>query len=135
MRFLTATNDFMDEDRKHYVTIFMGCSLPIPTEEESGASIEPKIGFEPRNMEPEKCEGWKWVQWEGLAAWGQEDSPINNVSDAANNATGKVKRGERERRRLSVPLLNLLKQRPGLHPLRSYLGAGTGHRARTDADQ
>lgn len=135
VRFLTATNDFVDEDRKHYVTIFMGYSLPVPTEEENGARLEPQIGFEPRNMEPEKCEGWEWVQWEDLAAWGQEDSSINDVSNAANNATGKVKGGKSDGQWLSVPLLNLLNQRPGFDPLQSYRVAGTRHRAMGDADQ
>jgi 8-oxo-dGTP diphosphatase len=122
MRFLTVTNDFMDEDRKHYVTIFMGCSLPVPAEEETGARLEPEIGLEPRNMEPEKCDGWKWVEWEDLLLWGEEDSPIKQDSDSANKGTRKVKGGEPDGR-LSVPLLNLLKQRPGLDPLQSYLGA------------
>jgi 8-oxo-dGTP diphosphatase len=134
VRFLTATNDFVDEDGKHYVTIFMGYSLPVPTDEENGARLEPQIGFEPRNMEPEKCEGWEWVQWEDLAAWGQEDS-INDVSNAANSVPGKVEGGDSNGRRLSVPLLNLLNQRPGFDPLQSYRVAGTRQRTMGDAGQ
>jgi ADP-ribose pyrophosphatase YjhB (NUDIX family) len=36
VRFLTAINDHMDEDLKHYITIFMGCYLPGPTVTDGG---------------------------------------------------------------------------------------------------
>ena len=36
VRFLTATNDVMQPERKHYVTVFMGCR---PEQED----LEPKV--------------------------------------------------------------------------------------------
>jgi 8-oxo-dGTP diphosphatase len=38
VRFLTATNDIMPSEHKHYVTIFMGCR---PESED----LEPKVGI------------------------------------------------------------------------------------------
>ncbi|MBI4017953.1 MAG: NUDIX domain-containing protein, partial [Candidatus Aenigmarchaeota archaeon] len=48
VRFATATNDVFSKENKHYITIFM--------------LAEPEDG-EPKVMEPEKCEEWKWVSW------------------------------------------------------------------------
>ena len=46
-----VTNDIFIEEKKHYITIFvMGTS----------DNSEPKI------MEPEKCDGWSWFDWEDL---------------------------------------------------------------------
>ncbi|CAD7938604.1 unnamed protein product [Amoebophrya sp. A120] len=52
-RFLYVSNDVYTEE-KHYVTIFM-----LHT---------PKIGEDrtPQNLEPEKCEGWSWQDWQQL---------------------------------------------------------------------
>ena len=38
VRFLTAINDNVDEDLKHYITIFMGCCLSAPTEPQVSVS-------------------------------------------------------------------------------------------------
>lgn len=46
-----VTNDFFPEKNKHYITLFMRTFY--------------KRG-EPKNLEPEKCEGWKWYEWENL---------------------------------------------------------------------
>lgn len=43
-----VTNDIMLSEHKHYVTIFMKAT---------------STDAEPRNMEPEKCEGWKSYSW------------------------------------------------------------------------
>ncbi|KAF9889229.1 subunit of tubulin prefoldin [Aspergillus nanangensis] len=51
MHYLTATNDVMEAENKHYVTIFVGCHL----------TDEPK---QPQIMEPEKCAEWQWVSLE-----------------------------------------------------------------------
>ncbi|MCF7833907.1 MAG: NUDIX domain-containing protein [Candidatus Pacebacteria bacterium] len=45
------TNDIFDKENKHYVTLFM------ITNWENG---------EPEIREPEKCEEWKWVEWNNL---------------------------------------------------------------------
>ncbi len=44
-KFVTATNDIMTDDRKHYVTIFMEAIVN---------------GGEPEVCEPDKCERWQW---------------------------------------------------------------------------
>lgn len=51
LKFLTATNDIFEQEEKHYITIIM------ISQYDSG---EVKI------MEPEKCEGWEWFDWEAL---------------------------------------------------------------------
>jgi len=43
-----VTNDYFEEENKHYITIFLEFELPENFEE-------------PRNMEPNKCEGWEWI--------------------------------------------------------------------------
>lgn len=76
VEFLTATNDIMEGEGRHYVTVFMTCARA------DGAA-------EARTMEPEKCEGWKWMAWGELR--------------------GMVERGEEGR--LFVPLVNLVRER------------------------
>jgi 8-oxo-dGTP diphosphatase len=44
LRMLHVTNDVMEGENKHYVTIFMGATVP------AGAAAA--------NLEPGKCEGW-----------------------------------------------------------------------------
>ena len=45
------TNDIFSKENKHYVTLF------VVTDWKSG---------EPELKEPEKCEGWEWVEWDSL---------------------------------------------------------------------
>jgi len=49
IRFGAATNDIFEKERKHYITIFMLADWK---------SGEPKV------MEPDKCGGWIWVDWD-----------------------------------------------------------------------
>lgn len=86
-RFLTATNDYMPMEDKHYVTLFMVC------ERENN-------GDKPEVLEPEKCEGWDWVTWEDIVMW----------------ATREIENGDGGERKLFLPLLNLVRQRPGVTP-------------------
>lgn len=51
--FLTATNDVMKGDGRHYVTVFMVCEREDETKE---AVV----------MEVDKCEGWEWWEWRRL---------------------------------------------------------------------
>jgi len=53
VKFYTCTNDYFEQEHKHYVTIFMQCEL----EDESAEAVV---------MEPEKCECWNWYQ---VGAW------------------------------------------------------------------
>ena len=90
VRFLTATNDCMQAENRHYITLCMVCAR----ENEDDV---------PRILEPEKCEGWEWASWEDLKGWVKGE--------------GEDRDGERlERRRLFLPLLNLVYQRPGVIP-------------------
>mmetsp|Transcript_27686 Transcript_27686/g.51953 ORF Transcript_27686/g.51953 Transcript_27686/m.51953 type:complete len:501 (+) Transcript_27686:154-1656(+) len=56
-----VTNDPMPDEKKHYVTIFMmgECKVTNPPQK-------------PRNMEPEKCEGWKSYTWDELKSLRQQ---------------------------------------------------------------
>lgn len=58
VRFGHVTNDIMADEEKHYVTIFM-MATPV---EGSGP---------PKNMEPDKSEGWEAYSWEDVKAFGQ----------------------------------------------------------------
>jgi 8-oxo-dGTP diphosphatase len=59
MRYLTTVNTvFEDKGKKfHYVTILVGCGL-----------FE---GEEPELREPDKCEGWHWIDWDDVKEWAQ----------------------------------------------------------------
>ncbi len=48
VRFSTITNDIHRNEGVHYITIYM---------------IADHKSGEPRIMEPEKCEGWEWFEW------------------------------------------------------------------------
>ena len=88
-KFLTATNDYMPAEEKHYVTIFMVC---VRKSEEQVARV----------LEPHKCQSWGWFDWEGL----------KSDIDAQNNAQD----GDSLERPIFLPLFNLLRQRPGTIP-------------------
>ncbi|XP_010511893.1 PREDICTED: nudix hydrolase 1-like [Camelina sativa] len=55
MKLLTVTNNVFKEAPKpsHYVSVSMRAELVDPNQE-------------PKNMEPEKSEGWDWYDWENL---------------------------------------------------------------------
>ena len=57
VEFCHVTNDIMSSEHKHYVTIFMKATCTD----------------EPRNMEPEKCEGWKSYSWTELKGMYNQD--------------------------------------------------------------
>ncbi|ETV96651.1 hypothetical protein, variant 1 [Aphanomyces invadans] len=50
--FAHLTNDYMPDDDKHYITIFMQATV-------QGNQV-------PQCMEPDKCEGWEWLPYETL---------------------------------------------------------------------
>lgn len=90
VRFLTATNDILKKDKKHYITMFMVC-------ERFNEKDEAQV------TEPDKCEGWEWSSWEELVALVKRE--------------GEIKEGEVLERALFQPLLDLVEQRPGVVPL------------------
>ncbi|KAI4518703.1 hypothetical protein K523DRAFT_248594 [Schizophyllum commune Tattone D] len=87
--FLTATNDIMAAEKKHYVTIFVRARV-------TGEQTEPQV------LEPEKCEGWEWMTWDLLKDW------INRSENPACSA---------ESRAFFLPLRNLVAQRPNFTPI------------------
>ncbi|KAE8318941.1 NUDIX hydrolase domain-like protein [Aspergillus transmontanensis] len=89
VQFLTATNNVMLDENKHYVTVFVSGDI-------CGDVVEPKL------MEPEKCEAWEWVAWEEIVALA-EDAMAGKESG--------------ERKKLFSPLVNLVEQRPGFRPV------------------
>jgi 8-oxo-dGTP diphosphatase len=48
-KYPSVTNDFFQEDNKHYVTLHLRAQY---------------LGGEPQVLEPEKLEEWKWFEWE-----------------------------------------------------------------------
>jgi 8-oxo-dGTP diphosphatase len=102
IRFLTATNDIMPKDGRHYVTVFMVCDRDRdPDNNLSDAAIA-----EPQVLEPDKCEFWEWVAWGDLLEWFEKEKTATTI------------RGEKDSpgRELFVPLKNLLTQRAGVLP-------------------
>ncbi|KAL2002956.1 hypothetical protein VTN02DRAFT_5429 [Thermoascus thermophilus] len=55
VRFLTATNDIMEADDRHYITIFVECTV-------DGPNAQPQL------REPNKSEPWEWVTWDEVQA-------------------------------------------------------------------
>lgn len=89
VRFLTATNDYMPADGKHYISLYM-------------VGVRDNDSELPQVLEPDKCEKWEWVDWEHLTEW------VKIQSEAGDN--------EVLERKLFSPFLNLIQQRPGIIP-------------------
>ncbi|KAF5379922.1 hypothetical protein D9757_007213 [Collybiopsis confluens] len=97
-QFITATNDIMIDEGKHYVTIWMACEMVDP------------LG-EPKVAEPEKCERWEWVSWEELKGWVEAHG-------------GAEDRRDPNTRPLFLPFLNIVTQRSDFEgPARALLQA------------
>lgn len=111
VRFLTATNDVMEKDSKHYVTIFMVGEVGERDEM-------------PRVMEPEKCERWEWVSWDTMKAWALAQMAELESGHDSGLVTGQLSSAEKEgshensmlEERLFSPLLALIEQRPQQNP-------------------
>ena len=89
-KFLTATNDYMPVEGKHYITLFMVCGR---RNEEEAAQV----------LEPHKCESWDWFSWEDL------QSAIDKQTEARDSDVLE--------RPIFLPLLDLVRQRPGTIPM------------------
>lgn len=107
IQFLTATNDIMENEGKHYVTVFVACTVVGDDAQPEVSAIFscskrecvhiPSANHSFQVLEPHKCEQWKWVTWEEVSSY--HSDPNSN-------------------HRLFIPLVNLLEQRPGFHPVR-----------------
>ncbi|KAG2776663.1 hypothetical protein JG687_00012321 [Phytophthora cactorum] len=65
-KFATVTNDPMENEGKHYITILM----------QAVVDDEQTV----RNMEPNKCEGWSWVPWADLRSRDDIFTPLFHVT-------------------------------------------------------
>ncbi|OJK00357.1 hypothetical protein ASPACDRAFT_118552 [Aspergillus aculeatus ATCC 16872] len=110
LRFLTATNDVMAAENKHYITIYLGCT---PTRREACRAPPPV-------MEPEKCREWRWVEWEEVTRWYRLQDAAEkqhaNPAAAASPAAG----GLALEHPLFLPLMNLFRQQQYWMPLQEY---------------
>uniref|UniRef100_A0AAV1TQB4 Nudix hydrolase domain-containing protein n=1 Tax=Peronospora matthiolae TaxID=2874970 RepID=A0AAV1TQB4_9STRA len=64
--FATVTNDPMEDEGKHYITILM----------QAVVDDEQTV----RNMEPHKCESWSWVPWSDLRSIENMFTPLLHVT-------------------------------------------------------
>lgn len=70
-------------------------------------------------MEPDKCEKWEWVSWQNLQNWPEMQRQL----DDNNREAGEMSHDSSAQlghRKVFLPLLNLLRQRPGLDPGTKY---------------
>ncbi|XP_063068505.1 nucleotide triphosphate diphosphatase NUDT15 isoform X2 [Engraulis encrasicolus] len=66
VRYAAVVNSIKLEEDYHYITIFMQGELDRQQEKEKGGEDTTSSSQEPRNLEPEKNEGWQWARWDSL---------------------------------------------------------------------
>jgi 8-oxo-dGTP diphosphatase len=59
-----STDDFFPIEDKHYVTLFLRAQY---------------LRGIPRNLEPERCEGWDWYKWKDIPKIENFFGPIGNL--------------------------------------------------------
>lgn len=67
--FAYVTNDPMEDEGKHYITIFVQAAVAAHQT--------------PRNMEPTKCEGWSWEPWQRLRESDNMFLPLYHITRSA----------------------------------------------------
>lgn len=102
IRFLTAVNSVLEAEKKHYVTLFM-------VGEMRGQSEAPVL------MEPDKCEGWFWVEWEEMRSWAVSELKGGGVEIEDHSLNSRSPTGSADKR-LFLPLLNLVHDHPNAIP-------------------
>ena len=101
IKVVAVTNDVFETEKKHYITIFVRCEMV-------DEKAEPQVSCRERSsegmkltwvkvLEPQKCEGWYWKNWDYLK---------------------EILNGGREEK-LFLPLVNLIGQTSDLEALRS----------------
>jgi 8-oxo-dGTP diphosphatase len=100
IHFLTAVNSVMEEEQKHYITVFMVAE----------ASSDQK----PQLMEPDKCKEWFWVSWEKMKNWANSGLSERAGRPDENSKSSLVPNGTYPK--LFLPLLNLVRDRPEAIP-------------------
>ena len=119
---MTATNDIFEADGKHYITIFVGCTISGENKQLQVITIVTLLSrilltyLVSKVLEPEKCSQWEWVTWEEIQSY------FDAQMEASRNETGNGK-SDFNGRRLFVPLLNLFRQRRYTHikPIDEYV--------------
>ncbi|KAF4211260.1 hypothetical protein CNMCM8980_006859 [Aspergillus fumigatiaffinis] len=95
VRFLTATNDIMEAEGKHYITVYVG-------------GMVKEDNAQPQILEPEKCDEWRWISWDDVRLW--FDRQVHTEGTETSD----------DQPRLFIPLFNLFQQRPTFDPKKSY---------------
>ncbi len=109
--YLTATNDVMLDENKHYVTVFMTARVRRSTQQVSSTEMP-----EAKLLEPNKCEGWEWVSWEDLVRWGGPQLKLLGAQKVQ-EVQGREGASEGDDlRMLFSPMIGLLSQRPDAVP-------------------
>jgi len=112
VRFLTATNDIMPGEGKHYITIFMTARVKSDKNEWQRGEDELPVA---KLLEPEKCAGWEWASWEDLKRWtGPQIRAMEDQGKGTGESGEDVRAGEK--RTLFSPMISLLVQRPDAVP-------------------
>jgi len=95
----------LEKEKKHYVTVFMVGEMEAQSKE-------------PALMEPDKCEGWLWVEWEEMRSWAVAELRENGVR-MENNSLNSICPSNLASNKLFLPLLSLVQDRPEVVPRRA----------------
>jgi 8-oxo-dGTP diphosphatase len=113
---MKAEREGAEDKGKHYVTIYMTARVkPNPGTEHCRGLPEARL------LEPNKCAGWEWASWEDLLRWAEPQ--IRAIRDREIMVKEEVPRLEgsdvmepAETRKLFLPFITLLVERPGQVP-------------------
>ncbi|VDI34532.1 nucleotide triphosphate diphosphatase NUDT15-like isoform X1 [Mytilus galloprovincialis] len=66
-RFATVVNGIVEKENYHYVTVFVQ------------GEVDTAVQSEPVNLEPDKCEGWQWLDWDNFVPANKCFRPLEMV--------------------------------------------------------